>query len=422
MHRRVLLLFCIVFISPGLFSRDIKKALFLGNSYTYFNDLPSLVSQIAYSKGDSLFAVKYTPGGYTFQLHSQDPMTRAAIAAGPWDVVILQEQSQLPALWPDSVAVTTYPFADTLNRLIRENDSCSLTLFFMTWGRKYGDQEFCPVYPPVCTYNGMQARLRESYLAMGMMFNAEVSPVGAAWKTTRAMNPGIELYQSDNSHPSLSGSYLAACTFYAAIFHKSPAGGFVPAGIPQTTADSLQLIAFHTVLDSLNTWFIDSTTVKAGFSYQPTSAFCFQFANQSWNALESSWDFGDGSGSSLANPQHCYAAEGTYTVKLRTENGCMSDSVSMNILVNPSAVSETVTQSLLISPNPTNGIIFPLQPVQTSSGDAVYSIYSLAGERVMQGKYRTGSEISVSQLPGGMYHLVLFDKNKVSSGRFLLLK
>ena len=406
----------------GLQAQSLKKALFLGNSYTYVNDLPLLVSQIASSKGDSLFALKYAPGGYTFQLHSHDPMTRAAIAAGPWDVVILQEQSQLPALWPDSVAITTYPYADTLNRLIKENDSCSLTLFFMTWGRKYGDTDFCPVYPPVCTYNGMQARLRESYLTMGMMFNAEVSPVGAAWKTTRALNPGLELYQSDNSHPSLSGSYLAACTFYTAIFHKSPVGGFVPAGMAQTTADSLQLIALHTVLDSLNTWFIDTTTVKAGFSYNPVSSFCFQFLNQSWNANEYSWDFGDGSGSSLASPQHWYSAQGTYTVKLRAGVICMSDSIAMDILVNPSSVAETDQHGFLIKPNPTTGIISLFQPGKTISGEAVYCIYSISGEQLMQGKTGTGSEIDVSQLPAGMYHLVLSDKNRVTSGRFLLMK
>ncbi|MEI6883011.1 MAG: PKD domain-containing protein [Bacteroidota bacterium] len=422
MKQAAFILVFFFFSWSGLHSQSLKKALFLGNSYTYVNDLPLLVSQIASSKGDSLFALKYTPGGYTFQMHSEDPMTRAAIAAGPWDLVILQEQSQLPALWPDSVAVTTYPFADTLNRLIKENDSCSLTLFFMTWGRKYGDTDFCPVYPPVCTYNGMQARLRESYLTMGTMFNAEVSPVGAAWKTTRTMNPGLELYQSDNSHPSLCGSYLAACTFYAAIFHKSPVGAFVPAGIAQTTADSLQLIAFHTVLDSLNTWFIDTTTVKAGFSYNPVSSFCFRFSNQSWNAQQYYWDFGDGSHTTLSSPQHCYSTQGTYTVKLRAENICMSDSISMNILVNPSAVSETDPQDLPIRPNPTKGIISPLQPVQAISDEAVFCIYSTTGERVMQGRYTTGNTINVSQLPDGIYHLILNDNKRSTSGRFLLMK
>ena len=102
---------CLLIFYPAvlLHSQNIKKALFIGNSYTSVNEMPGWVAQIASSKGDSLFNDQKTPGGYTFKLHSQDTLTRAAISSRPWDLVILQEQSQLPALDPDSVAVTTYP-------------------------------------------------------------------------------------------------------------------------------------------------------------------------------------------------------------------------------------------------------------------------------------------------------------------------
>ncbi|MCX6281846.1 MAG: T9SS type A sorting domain-containing protein [Bacteroidetes bacterium] len=244
-----LLLLCFPWV--GSHPQTIKKVLFIGNSYTFVNALPGLTAQIASSKGDSLYHEQSTPGGYTFLLHSQNQATRAAINSLAWDVVVLQEQSQLPALDPDSVAVTTYPYADTLNRLIKENNSSTTTLFYMTWGRKYGDTDYCPVYPPVCTYEGMQARLTESYDEMGQMFTAAVAPVGVAWETVRESNPNIELYISDNSHPSLNGSYLAACVFYAEIFNKSPVGGFVPAGMSQETADTLQIIAYNTVFSCL---------------------------------------------------------------------------------------------------------------------------------------------------------------------------
>lgn len=417
MKKSLVLAVIICFAASALKSQELKKALFLGNSYTYVNDLPALVAQIASSKGDSFFHLKYTPGGYTFQLHSQDPLSRAAIKAGSWDYVILQEQSQLPALWPDSVAVTTYPYADTLNRFVKENDSCSVTMFFMTWGRKYGDTQFCPVYPPVCTYEGMQARLRESYLTMGQMFGAEVSPVGIAWKNTRALNPGIELYQGDFSHPSLNGSYLAACTFYAAIFHKSPVGGFVPAGISQQTADSLQFIASQAVFDSLTTWQIDTTAVRAAFTYIPQSSWCFQFANQSQNAQDYYWDFGDGSHSALANPLHCYIAPGSYPVKLFASDGCKYDSSWTNIVIT-SASGERNMQCLQLSPNPSRGV-FRITGPGAETGNP-FEIISAAGMQVMRGSTGPGGTISATSLSAGLYTIIITASRQTFIARFLI--
>lgn len=398
----------------------MKKALFLGNSYTYFNEMPTLVAQIASSLGDSLFKAQYCPGGYTLEMHSQDPTTRSAIAAGAWDYVILQEQSQLPSLWPDSVALWTYPFADTLNRLIKTNDSCTTTMFFMTWGRKNGDSQFCPVYPPVCTYLGMQARLRESYLAMGQMLDAEVSPVGVSWKQTRSLMPSLDLYLSDESHPSLSGSYLAACTFYAAIFHKSPSGAFVPPGIPAGTADSLQYIASHMVLDSLQTWNIDTSQVRAGFDYLPQSAYCFQFMNQSQNALQYRWDFGDGSHSSAVNPQHCYSSPGMFTVKLFSSNVCKTDSISKTVLVNPASVPEMTEHKLLIRPNPSEGRFFLEISGTMTLHPGQASIYSFQGQKVAVCMPDREQMIDLSFLDDGLYFLVLDSGRERFTARFAI--
>ena len=48
-----------------------------------------------------------------------------------------------------------------------------------------------------------------------------MSPIGEAFRRSIALNPNLELYQPDESHPSLEGSYLAACVFYEVLFQKS---------------------------------------------------------------------------------------------------------------------------------------------------------------------------------------------------------
>lgn len=253
------LIFILIYFSVS--AQESKKILFIGNSYTAVNDLPGTVQQIALSLGDTVYKDANTPGGYTFQLHSVNATTIAKINSMNWDYVVLQAQSQEPAFDPAQVAIDTYPYADSLSKFVYDNDSCSKVLFYMTWGRKNGDAANCPFYPVICTYEGMQYRLRQSYLEMAQNNNAEVSPVGVVWRTIRQTDSTIELYQADESHPSLAGTYVAACTFYCSVFHKNLFGAHIPAGLDTGQAIYIQQVAQSIVFDSLNIWNIDTTSL-----------------------------------------------------------------------------------------------------------------------------------------------------------------
>ena len=201
---------------------SLFRVLFLGNSYTDVNDLPQIISNIASSNGDSLSYLSYAPGGYTLQNHSTDPVSVSLINQGNWDFVVLQEQSQLPSFPLGQVQISVYPYARFLDSLITSNNPCAETIFYMTWGREFGDASNCSSWPPVCTYEGMDSLLRLRYLEMAFNNNSIVSPVGAVWNHIRQNYPTIQLYQIDESHPSNEGSYAAACCFYASIFRKDP--------------------------------------------------------------------------------------------------------------------------------------------------------------------------------------------------------
>ena len=75
-----------------------KKVLFLGNSYTYVNNLPQIVADVATSMGDTLIFDSNTPGGYSLFGHLTDTISLGKIAEGNWDYIVLQEQSQMPAM------------------------------------------------------------------------------------------------------------------------------------------------------------------------------------------------------------------------------------------------------------------------------------------------------------------------------------
>ena len=327
--KKVILIFA--FLPLLIIAQQKKEVLFIGNSYTYVNDLPNLVKEIALSFGDTLIHDSSTPGGANFNGHSSSTQTLAKINQQQWDYVVLQAQSQELSFSPFQVASDSYPYAEILVDSIFANSSCTEPLFFMTWGRKYGDQSNCQFYPPVCTYLGMQQRLRESYLDMTFTHNTSCSPVGMAWKKSIEIDSTLNLYSSDNSHPSIYGSYLAACTFYTSIFKKSAVGSsYWPNAIDSATAYSLQQIGSSTVLDSLSIWNI----FNADFDFQQYNN-SISFVNLSSNYESLVWDFGDGVTSFDDNPTHTYNSSGGYTISLTvfTNGGCLLDTFSVNVTV-----------------------------------------------------------------------------------------
>ncbi|MCC6371283.1 MAG: hypothetical protein IT236_09790, partial [Bacteroidia bacterium] len=204
----------------GLVAQPSKKikVLFIGNSYTYVNNLPQLVSDIAKANGDTLIADSNCPGGYTFANHCTDAVSISKITGLPWKYVILQAQSQEPSFSPNQVTAQTLPYAIRLDSLVKSNNPCGTTVFYETWGRKFGDASNCPFYPPICTYSGMQDRLKASYKLFADSLKGILSPVGEAFRKSISLTPSLELYQPDQSHPSMEGSYLAASVFYEVLF------------------------------------------------------------------------------------------------------------------------------------------------------------------------------------------------------------
>ena len=332
-------LFLFFFYTPTILLSQSLDVLFIGNSYTYANNMPQMVSEIALSFGDTLNFESSTPGGATFNVHSTNINTLNKISQKAWDYVVLQAQSQEPSFSANQVANDVFPYAQILIDSIESNSTCTEPIFFMTWGRKYGDQQNCQFYPPICTYLGMQQRLRESYLDMTFNHNATCSPVGICWKESIAQDSTLNLFSPDNSHPSIYGSYLAACSFYSTIFKKPSLGsGYIPNGIDTSTAIFLQTIASNTVLDSLSVWNIfnaDFNSMIIGDSVI--------FDNISSNYENFFWDFGDGNSSTDHSPVHTYLSGGSYDVTLvsSTNNGCVVDTVTSTIIITiPSALNE----------------------------------------------------------------------------------
>ena len=251
------------------------SVLMYGNSYTASNSLGSLVETVMDADGYNSSVSALTGGGMRLPQHWQNLNSsghqwNATLRTGPWDYVVLQDQSQVPS-FPTTESMWLESRNATVNLSSAIEDEGGETVLFVTWGYRDGDS--------LNTFNNnfttMQARLLEGYTRYAEnISNAGntvwLAPVGLAFKTvhdavvadgddpTASGNLFYDLYSSDGSHPSLAGSYLAACVMHASLNGDSCAGITDGTGLSASTKLALQQAADDTVFNQ-----------TSGMSYYP---------------------------------------------------------------------------------------------------------------------------------------------------------
>lgn len=397
MKKTTVLLLALIISASAYAQNKTAKALFLGNSYTGVNSLPSLTSQVASSAGDSLIYDSNTPGGYTLEEHSSNTTSLAKIAQGGWDFVILQEQSQRPSFTNAEVEADVFPYAKMLDSTINEHNPCAETMFYMTWGRKNGDATNCAVWPPVCTYEGMDSLLYLRYMIMTDSNDAAVSPVGAVWHYIRDTYPTIDLYSTDESHPSQAGSYAAACCFYTTMFRNNPLNITYDYTLSSTDAANIRSAVKVVVFDSLAKWNIGTMDPTADFSFVEDINNEVHFTNLSTWARSWNWEFGDGNNSDLENPSHTYAGPGTYTVSLTA--GCLyNDSIQRPVNA-ITGIKNSESGQISVFPNPAKDIV--IISAETGSLVEIFSFDGRLIKTIIMGNDHI--EISLQNVEAGMY-------------------
>lgn len=195
---------------------DSIRILWIGNSYTYFNDLPQMVEDMGKRNGVSISTSRILKGGESLAGHLTNPELYKQIRRGEWDYVVIQEFSSTPAYSTRYVAENILPYAAEIDSLVKRYSPEAVTVYYMTWGHKNGNVRQTG-YPLDDTYETMQERIFTTYTDMAYENGGMLAPVGVAWRNIRSRYPQIELYTEDDFHPSLAGSVLAANTLYATM-------------------------------------------------------------------------------------------------------------------------------------------------------------------------------------------------------------
>ena len=235
-----------VYIKHFIADKEEINVLFIGNSYTYYNDgIWSHFQKLAYEAGYNVQVDSVTIGSHhLYEFADPDeadpnggPLVEEKLSTNHYDYVFLQEHSTYPITNYDtfaSAATTLY------NRIMEHNAECTVILY-QTWGRETGSSNL--------TQDGrgwtnatMTYDLEYAYEKLGETLNVPVSPAGTAFHDVYVNNGSkIDLYDADQTHPTLEGTYLAALVHIGTVFGSDAieAATAYTAGLP---ADTVQIL------------------------------------------------------------------------------------------------------------------------------------------------------------------------------------
>lgn len=250
----LLYLFCI----SGLLSNDNQtninptsaKVLFLGNSLTG-NDLPDIVAMLTDNTTNDIYVEKLILSGRSLYEISQTDDFVVKLSSNNWDYIVMQD-SPYRVAYPDSFTVfPTRNAIEIIKSMSHNNYEETKLIFFMpfaykdgmSWYQNYTDD-----------FYEMQQKIYDYSIALANDYKMKIAPVGWAWYNVIYENSSIELYKSDNSHPTDEGTYLSACVIYSSIFEDELRNNDFESTISSASANYLQNIASSTVLDELDSW------------------------------------------------------------------------------------------------------------------------------------------------------------------------
>ncbi len=195
---------CLAALATPLQAKEIK-GLFIGNSYCDYNALNKQVEAMLNASGDEALLKRETKGGFSWKKHWEGPKAQKRVTdEAEWDFVVLQNHSRSSLDKRSEFDEYGEKFID----LVKESGADPV--LYMTWARANLPQD--------------QAVITEAYSSLGEREKIKVAPVGLAFEKWIQEHPDVPLHIQDNSHPTMEGSYLAACVIYSTLTGKSPVG------------------------------------------------------------------------------------------------------------------------------------------------------------------------------------------------------
>lgn len=325
LKKKIIVLLSSLFLGSAVLAEPMN-VLFIGNSYTHYNNMPNIFQEIAVSKGIKINVEMSAKSNHTCKMHCERIEMFEKIKSKKWDYVVIQGFSRELTHEPAYLDTSFVPYFNRIIDSVYTNNPCTNVLLYMTWGYKNGIHD----NPELDTYQKMSDKIAQGYQYIADLYSLPIVPVGQVWETIHKNHPDINLYVEDNQHPAINGSYLIACSFYAAIFKSSPEDGFISTVDPKV-AQIIQQGAFNYISTNLDRYNLKQNTLEVKYERTSNGHYLANCKSNYPNAQSIHWDFGDSTSSDLANVTHYYKKAGTYHVVLTIKDNCGERIISRNV-------------------------------------------------------------------------------------------
>lgn len=348
-HSLVSLFFIFLFFQSR--SADTTRVLFIGNSFTYFNNMPQMVKSFADSAGITMTFSMHAPGGVSVGdtaqgtlAHMNNPAVYTMIRSQKWDYVVIQDNQgrfvRDSAQFPGSSKVVEGHIK--IRDSVVANNSCAKVVLFGGWGLKNG----LPPYGN--TGVEMIRRILTNYYVLNDTMKEVIAPIGEAWIKTINYLPGTDPWSPDQQHPSQEGSYLTAAVIFSSVFQTPVKNINYHAGIPSSVSNVLKAYS-DTVLANpgmhthYNLGGVQRITIQMNGSVLQVNG---SYSSYAWykNGVPM------GSTSTLA-----ISGNGTYSLTVVDASACTIKSCALTVLTTQLNEEAESKGTVSVYPNPSKG-------------------------------------------------------------------
>lgn len=332
----------------------VKRVLFIGNSFVGVNDLPSIVRQFADHAGVVLEYDSYTPGGATVKYlphgarsHANNPVVYDLIRSRPWDYIVIQDNQ---GFYCHTTLGDYGMYAEPEEGHMQLRDSllkvnpCGKMILFSGWVDKdpYAWEPSLGLH----TAEAANQRVYEQYKYMNDHFVHQViAPIGIAWNRVMAALPKMELFASDNYHPTYEGSYITAATIFSTVYGRNPEEVLFDGYLPPAAAKIVRRLAYEVVADS-----VLPTGLSVG---SPVLTVAGGMVSAPAGYLTYEWYINGMPAPSFATPDVPLIPGDCYQVKVRDRGGCELWSLTQCNTKETTGIDDAAAVSAFqIGPNP----------------------------------------------------------------------
>ena len=401
-------------------AQDTTKILFIGNSFTYYNNMPQMFKAFADSAHKPVYIVQQTPGGISVGdiaqgnlAHANNPVVYHLIRSTKWDVVVIQDNqgrfmrdsAQFPSVTASRVVEGHIQLMDS----VKAHESCAKVVLFGGWAFKNG-------YPPYGN-TGIELihHILTNYVVLNDSMNEVIAPIGEAW--IKAINTQtMDLWDTDETHPSPSGSYLTASVIFSTIFNQQTKLLNYTGGLSATDSYSLRACADSAVF---------GTTYHSKYNLGGMRVVAPQYNNGVLQVPGSfasyQWYKGD---SLIGQSANCaITTAGVYKAFLKDNDGCRIKSCELAVASVTTGIETDKENEAGISvfPNPSHGEQVIIQNAAFNPITQVEA-YSMSGLRkdVPFKQLNTAWQLDVSQMAAGCYILNLHTAKGIVHRKLIL--